>query len=125
MIIKDLNALNDREPFVRIDGTLAPYGHRWLNRLKQLFRAPLVYDVAWTPSAVSAGVTEEQTLTVSGVAVGETVIAFVPPSAPTYGISHVNVRVTDTDEVTVAWQNTTAGGLSPPSGTYRLAVLAA
>ncbi|MCA3247057.1 MAG: hypothetical protein ING29_11350 [Azospirillum sp.] len=69
-----------------------------------------------TPASVAANTTAEQTFTFPGVRVGD----FVEVNAPgiTAGVDLGNTRVSAADTVAIAFQNSTAGGLTPPAGNY-------
>lgn len=72
--------------------------------------------VSVTPAAVSANTTVEQSVTVAGVQVGDWV-EVVPPSL-TNGVVLCNARVSAANTVQLQWANSTAGSLTPPSGSY-------
>ena len=75
------------------------------------------------PVAVGAAVTVQQSVTVSGVAVGDRVVAN-PASGLTIpaGLFIAYARVTATDTVQVALGNVTAGSLNWPAGDLHFSV---
>lgn len=81
-----------------------------------------VFSQSWTPSSVAANTSAEQTTTVTGVNSYDYVLSVNPPSS-TAGVGLVGHRVSADNTVAVTFMNTTAGALSPPSGTYVFIVL--
>lgn len=71
-----------------------------------------------TPASVAAATCAEQTFTVVGLKVGDS-IAVSPPSI-TAGVAPVCARVSATDTVAITFMNATAGALVPAAGAYRL-----
>ena len=77
--------------------------------------------VAFTPSAVGANTTAEQTFTVQGLIVGDEVQATKPTVQAGLGI--VNVRVSAANTLAITFSNNTGGGITPTAGeTYVVAV---
>ena len=81
-----------------------------------------VLSVSLTPVAVGATSTVEQSFTVPGLLVGDQISEFSLQAAYTVNVAAVNVRVTANNTLTVAYQNSTLGSLTPPAGTYYLEV---
>lgn len=69
-----------------------------------------------TPSAVGANSTSEQTFTVQGLAVGDSIDINKPSNQA--GLSIGNVRVSAANTLAVQFVNTTAGSITPTSEQY-------
>lgn len=81
-----------------------------------------IVSVALTPSAVSANTTAQQTFTVTGVKVGDVVVAVEKPSHQA-GLGIVGARVTAADTVGITFSNNTGAGITPTAGeTYDFVV---
>lgn len=74
-----------------------------------------IVSVALTPSAVSANTTAQQTFTVTGVKVGDVVVAVEKPSHQA-GLGIVGARVTAADTVGITFSNNTGAGITPTAG---------
>lgn len=74
-----------------------------------------IVSVALTPSAVSANTTAQQTFTVTGVKVGDVVVAVDKPSHQA-GLGIVGARVTAADTVGITFSNNTGAGITPTAG---------
>jgi len=74
-----------------------------------------IVSVALTPSAVSANTTAQQTFTVTGVKVGDVVVAVEKPSHQA-GLGIVGFRVTAADTVGITFSNNTGAGITPTAG---------
>lgn len=92
--------------------------YQWFNRISAFFPRTRTYSVSFTPTSVSANTTEEQTLTVTGVNTDD--IVCVNPPSVTAGIIVGSARVSAANTVKISFGNVTAGGLSPPAGTYKV-----
>lgn len=75
------------------------------------------FALVLTPAAVGANTTAEQSFTIPGLQVGD-YLNCQCAGAQTAGISVANVRVTGPNTATLAFNNSTAGSLSPASTTY-------
>lgn len=71
-----------------------------------------------TPASVAAATCAEQTFTVTGLKIGDS-ISVSPPSI-TAGVAPVCARVSATDTVAITFMNPTAGALVPAAGAYQL-----
>lgn len=81
-----------------------------------------IVSVALTPSAVGANTTAQQTFTVTGVKVGDVVVAVEKPSHQA-GLGIVGDRVTAADTVGITFSNNTGAGITPTAGeTYDFVV---
>lgn len=81
-----------------------------------------VLSVALTPSAVSANTTAQQTFTVTGVKVGDVVVAVEKPSHQA-GLGIVGARVTAANTVGITFSNNTGSGITPTAAeTYDFVV---
>lgn len=74
-----------------------------------------IVSVALTPAAVSANTTAQQTFTVTGVKVGDVVVAVEKPSHQA-GLGIVGARVTAADTVGITFSNNTGAGITPTAG---------
>lgn len=95
-----------------------------------------VVDVSWTPAQVATITTAAQTVTVPGVKAAVTaalsstgravpadaVVGIIPPSHVA-GVSATVGWVSADDTVSVIFVNPTAGGVTPPSGTWRFVIM--
>lgn len=78
-------------------------------------------QATWNPAAVATVTTAEQTLTVTGVNVGDIVIAYNKPTN-TAGAMPVNARVSAADTIAVSFVNPTAGSVDPASETWTFVI---
>lgn len=74
-----------------------------------------IVSVALTPSAVGANTTAQQTFTVTGVKVGDVVVAVEKPSHQA-GLGIVGARVTAANTVGITFSNNTGAGITPTAG---------
>ncbi len=82
----------------------------------------LTTTAALTPAAVASSTSAEQTFTVTGAVKGT--MAVVNKAAAQAGLGIANVRVTDTDEVTVTYVNLTGAAITPTAAeVYQFAFL--
>lgn len=82
-----------------------------------------VLQVALTPVAVAANTTAEQNFTVPGLVSGDQISAINYLGAfPNTDVSPVNMRCGAANTLTIAYQNGSAGTLTPPSGNYYIEV---
>jgi hypothetical protein len=77
--------------------------------------------VTFDPAAVATITTAEQTVTVTGAAVGDFVIAMKP--SITTGVTIGNVRVSAANTVAIQFVNPTAGSVNPASETWQFLIL--
>jgi hypothetical protein len=77
--------------------------------------------VTWNPAAVATITTAEQTVTVTGVKVGDIVLAYNKPSNTT-GAMPVNARVSAADTIAVTFVNPTAGSVDPASEAWTFVI---
>lgn len=77
----------------------------------------MIFSVILTPVQVSGATTAEQNFTIQGLKVGD-YLACQCAGTQTVGISVANVRVTADNTATLAFNNATAGALTPASTTY-------
>lgn len=69
-----------------------------------------------TPAAVGANTTAEQTFTVPGLQVGDSID--INKASHQAGLSIGNVRVSATNTLAIQYVNTTAGSITPTSEQY-------
>jgi hypothetical protein len=81
-----------------------------------------VVTFTYDPASVAAATTAEQTVTVNGLRVGDSVFN---PSKPTLtaGVGIVNVRVSAANTLAVTWVNATASPVDPPPEVYSILVM--
>ena len=84
-------------------------------------KAMFAVAVTFNPAAVATITTAEQTVTVTGVKVGDFVIAMKPTH--TTGVTIGNVRVSAADTVAIQFVNPTAGSVDPASETWQFLVI--
>lgn len=84
-----------------------------------------IYSVTYTPASVNATTIADNatTVTLKGVAVGDYVVCIANPIATAVVLT--NSRVTSADTVTCTFYNSTGGGVTPTSGTYKFLVIKA
>ena len=92
--------------------TMIPYGN-----ILKLFAVQVTFD----PSAVSTITTAEQDVTVTGVKVGDIVMAVNKPSL-TAGVGICNARVKAADTISLQFVNPTAGSVNPASEVYTIVI---
>lgn len=78
-------------------------------------------SVTWDPAAVATITTAEQTVTVTGVKVGDIVLAYNKPTNTT-GAMPVNARVSAADTIAVTFVNPTAGSVNPASESWTFVI---
>lgn len=88
---------------------------------ESLTRGEAVIAVSFSAASVGAATAAEQTVTVSGVAVGDFVS--VNPPANTKATAVASARVTAANTVGITFVNPTAGALTPDAGTYLIRVV--
>lgn len=74
-----------------------------------------------TPVLVAQATSAEQDFTVKGLVVGD-LVQVTCNVAQTAGIGIANARVKAADTLTIAFSNSTAGGLTPAAGVYLVAL---
>lgn len=77
-------------------------------------QAEWLIQQALTPAAVGAATTAEQTFTITGLQVGDSVQVSKPTTQAGLGI--VNARVSAANTIAIAFINPTAGSLTPTAG---------
>ena len=77
--------------------------------------------VTITPAATGATTTLEQTFTVAGLQIGD-IISITPQFAITTLVTLENARVSANNTLALAFNNSTAGGLTYPSGVFAIEV---
>lgn len=77
-----------------------------------------IITVTYDPASQAANDTDEDTVTVSGLKVGD----FVSLMKPTHtdGVGLCDCRVTADNTLSITWTNPTAGAVNPGSETYLL-----
>lgn len=85
--------------------------------VRNLFMVQVTFD----PAAVATITTAEQSLTVTGLRVGDMVFWQKPTN--TTGVGVVNMRVSATDTLQVTFVNPTAGSVNAASETWTLLVI--
>ncbi len=83
-------------------------------------QSTFVLSVSLTPVSVAANSTVEQSYTINGLSFANDQISDMSYTggAWTVNVSVANYRVSANNTLTVAYTNPTAGGVTPPSGTY-------
>jgi len=84
-------------------------------------QSEFVLTVTLTPAATGATTTLEQTFTVPGLQVGD-ILSVSPQFAITTLLTIENARVSANNTLAIAINNSTAGGLTYPSGSYAITV---
>lgn len=86
--------------------------------INKLFCVEVTYDPA---NITGTATTTEQDITVTGVMVGDIVVAVNKPSHNT-GVTIGNMRVKAADTISIQWVNPTAGAVNPGSETYSIII---
>jgi len=81
-----------------------------------------VLKVNLTPTSLTTGVAAQQTFTVNGLQLGDQISDVSLQGAWTVAVSITNFWVSANNTLAVSFANTTAGTLTPPSGTYYIEV---
>lgn len=104
------------------DGCVEYNGTKWYTTIgtdrREILRGG-TYSPTLTPTAVAANSESIQTFTVTGLIVPFAVMVSPPASMTGLGIMWARVSASDTLEV--CFRNFTAGSLTPPTGTWRIA----
>ena len=82
-----------------------------------------VLSVSLTPSQVAATTAAQQTFTISGLQVGDVIADVSYQGAWTVAVSEVNYWVPSNNTIGISYYNSTASGVTPPSGSYWVTVL--
>ena len=80
-----------------------------------------IISASLTPAEVATITAAEQTFTIPNLKVGDFVI--VNPPSITTGVTLATARVSAANTLAITFVNPTAGGLTPPAGTYVITVL--
>ena len=79
------------------------------------------YSVSLNPASVAANTVAEQTFTVTGLQVGDTVISINKPTTSA-GLGISGMRVSAANTLAVAFNNNTAGAIDAGAETYKIVV---
>ena len=82
------------------------------------FGSTRILEASIAPSSVLANVSAEQTFTVSGLSMADTV--FISPVATGNATMAGQARVSASDTLAVTYTNPTGGALTPATGTMRI-----
>lgn len=85
-------------------------------------QATYLMQVSLTPSAVTSASVATQTFTIPGLLVGDEVSGIELQANWSNLTTIVNAWVSANNTLSISFQNTTAGSLTPPSGTYYLEI---
>jgi hypothetical protein len=77
------------------------------------------YTVSINPASIAAATSAEQTFTVTGLEVGDIVVAVNKPTA-TAGVGIVNMRVSAANTLALTFMNATAGAVDPAAENYEI-----
>ncbi len=80
------------------------------------------FAISLTPTAVSATTAPVQNYASTGIGLLTTDTVVVTPPSATAGVAAASAWVSAADQLSIQWVNPTAGSLTPPAGTYRVAV---
>jgi hypothetical protein len=86
-------------------------------------RQLLLITAAITPASVLNATAPEQTIAFAGLLTTDTLIALLPPAAPTANVMQGPVRIPSNGNIAIQYVNPTAGSLTPAAGTYTAVVL--
>jgi hypothetical protein len=87
------------------------------NIVKQFAIGPTLTSVA-----VATITTAEQTYTVTGLQVGDIVLAVNRPNNTPVGVGIVNARVSAANTLALTWVNPTAGSVTPGAGVFSIVI---
>lgn len=100
----------------------SPEWERWFTLIANTLSKIDVFNVAINPDNISANSTAEQSVTITGVRTGDTVLSVSKPTHTT-GLGIVNYRVSAADTVAITFMNNTASDIDASSETYKIVVL--
>jgi hypothetical protein len=84
-------------------------------------QSSFILTVSLTPAATAATTTLEQTFTIPGLQSGD-ILAISPQFAITTLVTIENARVSAANTIAIAFNNSTAGSLTYPSGSFAIEV---
>lgn len=99
----------------------------WYSRIADSLVPMEVHTVTWDPASVAANTTAEQTVTVTGVVVGNSTIlgdAVVGVSKPSHqaGLGIAGYRVSADDTIALTFMNTTGSAIDPSYEQYIITI---
>lgn len=92
-------------------------GHRWLDLVRSYVLDIRQIDVTWNPASLAANTTAEQSVTVSGLKVGDIIISIIKPTLSA-GLGVLQGRVSAADTLTIQLINTTAAPINAGEEVY-------
>lgn len=110
-----------RKPLHQITDEIqaTPEGKRWLDLVRNYVLDIREVDFEWNPPQLNANQDAEDTVTISGLNVGDYVLAVVKPTF-TSGFFIGQARVSAANTVGIHVVNATVGNVDPPLETYTL-----
>lgn len=94
-------------------------GHRWLDLVRGYVLDIRQMDVTWNPASLAANTHVEETVTATGVKVGDIILAVIKPTF-TQGFQVGQGRVSAADTLAVQVCNGTGSASNPGSETYNV-----
>ena len=111
-----------RKPLYQLDESdveASEAGHRWLDEVRGYVLDLREIDFTWNPALLAANTHVEESVTVSGLKVGDIILAVIKPTFM-QGFQVGQGRVSAADTLGVQVVNGTAGNSDPDSETYKL-----
>lgn len=81
-----------------------------------------VFSISITPSAVLTVTAPVQNFAATGIGLLTTDVVLVNPPSATANVAMTSAWVSAADQLSIQWVNPTAGSLTPPAGSYDVAV---
>ncbi len=81
-----------------------------------------VFSISLTPTAVATITAPVQNFASTGIGLLTTDSVVVTPPSATAGVALASAWVSAADQLSIQFVNPTAGSLTPPAGTYKVAV---
>jgi len=97
----------------------SPEGHRWIDLVRSYVVDIRKTTFTWNPTSVAANTHEEQTVTISGMKVGDDILSIVKPTF-TDGFLVGQGRVSAADTVEIQIANGKGDSSNPPEEVYTL-----
>lgn len=94
----------------------------WFGQVFKHYRIIETQTITINPANVPANTTAEQTFTLTGAEIADTVLAVTKPTH-TAGFGIVGTRISAADTVAITFMNNTAGAIDAPSESYKIDLL--
>ncbi len=106
------------ETLVNEDGVATYTWWRFFSQITEFLPFINTYEIAWTPTSITAGVQEEQTIAITDLTTTD--IVFINSPGFVADIVVGGARVSAAGILAVSFYNKGAGAATPISGTYKV-----